>query len=369
MSTALLISIIVPAYNAERTVERCLRALLGQYIECACEIILVDDGSTDATARLAEKFAPAVRLITQEHAGAAAARNRGLAEARGTIILFTDADCEPTPGWAATLVEAIRAGADGAKGTYRTRQRSLVARWVQAEYESKYRRMARLATIDFIDTYSAGYRREALEAVGGFDSKVVMVEDQELSFRMAARGYKLVFVPQAVVYHTHVSTVRDYVRRKFRIGYWKVLVMSRYPARIASDSHTPQSIKLEMALLGLLALTLPALPFSRRARQAAQAIAAILIAATLPLAWQTARKDLPVGLLAPVMIALRAAGLLSGTVAGLLRFGPSAARRAVSTITNARRIEYNVADDNRHPGAGGGSTQERPRPPARDREG
>jgi cellulose synthase/poly-beta-1,6-N-acetylglucosamine synthase-like glycosyltransferase len=228
-------SIIVPAYNAERSVEGCLRALVDQQLDCPFEIILVDDGSSDDTARLAEGFAPRVRVVRQEHGGAAAARNRGLAEAGGSTILFTDADCEPVVDWAATLVEAIQEGADGAKGTYRTGQPSLVARWVQAEYESKYRRMEHLDRIDFIDTYSAGYRREALEAVGGFDSKVFMVEDQELSFRLAERGYRLVFVPEAVVYHRHVSSIGEYVRRKFRIGYWKVPVVARYPARIASD--------------------------------------------------------------------------------------------------------------------------------------
>jgi GT2 family glycosyltransferase len=351
------ISIIVPAYNAERTVEGCLRALVRQRLDCAFEIVLVDDGSTDETARLAEGFERTVRVVRQEHGGAAAARNRGLEEALGSIILFTDADCEPIPGWAATLVGAIERGADGIKGTYLTRQHSLVARWVQAEYESKYRKMARLGEIDFIDTYSAGYRREALEAVGGFDSGVFMVEDQELSFRLAERGCKLLFVPEAVVYHTHVSNLRDYARRKFRIGYWKVPVMARHPARIASDSHTPQSIKAEMALLGLLLLALPASPFSRAARRGAAASALALLAATLPMAARTARKDPVVGLIAPAMIVLRAAGLMAGMVAGILRFGPVAARHAVSTITSDRRMGYNMADDNGYPGAGARGNQ------------
>ncbi len=346
---SLMISIIVPAYNAEETLEGCLRALVGQRLDCAFEIILVDDGSADGTARVAEGFGDGVRVIRQAHAGAAAARNRGVAEASGSIILFTDADCEPAPDWASTMTGAIQAGADGVKGTYRTRQRSLVARWVQAEYESKYRRMAPLDTIDFIDTYSAGYRREALEAAGGFDSGVVMVEDQELSFRLAERGYRLVFVPDGVVYHRHVPAVRDYVRRKFRIGYWKVPVVARYPARIVSDSHTPQSIKVQMVLLGLLLLAIPATPFSRLARRSAGAIAATLLATTLPLAWHTARDDREVALIAPFMIILRAAGLMAGSVAGALRFGLGLLRRRVSTIAAARGMGYNMVDQHRQP--------------------
>jgi len=342
-----LISVIVPAYNAEATLAECLTALAGQRVDWPLEIILVDDGSTDRTIEVAEEFGGDVKVVRQEHGGAAAARNRGLEEAHGEIILFTDADCEAWPEWAAIMVAGIEAGADGVKGTYRTKQRSLVARWVQAEYESKYRRMEGLEEIDFIDTYSAGYRREALEAVGGFDPAVVMVEDQELSFRLAEKGYKLRYVPGGVVYHRHVSTVRDYVRRKFRIGYWKVVVMARYPARIVNDSHTPQNVKLQMVLVGLLVGVIPALPFSRVARKSAVGWAGALVATTLPVAVQTAQTDLMVGLLAPAMSILRAVGLAAGTTMGLLRFGPSLGKRAVSTITGGRRMGYNMADDHR----------------------
>ncbi|MEO5951301.1 MAG: glycosyltransferase [Chloroflexia bacterium] len=330
------VSVIVPAYNAEGTVEACLEALVGQVVDRGLEIILVDDGSTDGTARMAEAFGRGVKVVRQAHGGAAAARNRGLEEASGEIILFTDADCEPLADWAAVMIEGIEAGADGVKGTYRTKQRNLVARWVQAEYESKYRRMEGLEEIDFIDTYSAGYTREALEAVGGFDTGVVMVEDQELSFRLAEKGYKLRFVPEGVVYHRHVSTVRDYVRRKFRIGYWKVLVMARYPARIVNDSHTPQNVKVQMVLLGLLIGTIPAGLISGVARKSAIGWAGALVATTLPVAVQTARTDWKVGLLAPAMSILRAGGLTAGTVMGLLRFGPSLVVRAFSTITGGR---------------------------------
>jgi cellulose synthase/poly-beta-1,6-N-acetylglucosamine synthase-like glycosyltransferase len=241
--------------------------------------------------------------------------------AQGDILLFTDADCEPTPGWVESLAGALN-GADGAKGTYRTRQRSLVARWVQAEYESKYRRMAQRPTIDFIDTYSAAYRRGVFEAAGGFDEALQVDEDQELSFRLAEAGARLVFAPEAVVYHRHVATPLAYMKRKFRIGYWKVLVAAMHPARIITDSHTPQSLKAQMALLALGLLLLPAAPFSRLARKALAIAAGTLFATTLPVAARIASDDPAVALAAPLMSLLRAAGLLAGTLAGLVRFGP-----------------------------------------------
>ena len=315
------VSVIVPAYNGAATVGDCLRALLEQQTQRSYELILVDDGSADDTAHVVAAFAPRVRLVRQQHAGAAAARNRGVSAAQGDILLFTDADCEPAPGWIESLAGALE-GADGAKGIYRTRQRSVVARWVQAEYESKYRRMAQRPTIDFIDTYSAAYRRDVFEAAGGFDEALQVDEDQELSFRLAEAGARLVFVPEAVVYHRHVATPLAYVKRKFRIGYWKVLVAAMHPARIISDSHTPQSLKAQMALLALVLLLLPPASFSRLARKALAIAAGTLFATTLPIAARIAADDPAVALAAPLMSILRAGGLLAGTLAGLVRFGP-----------------------------------------------
>src|SRR5689334_14243206 len=119
------VSIVVPAHNAAHTLPACICALLKQDLTQPYEIIVVDDGSTDETASLGSLCARRVRVLRQERKGPAAARNRGIREACGRVVLFTDADCEPMAGWASALVRALDGGAAGAKGTYRTRQRSI----------------------------------------------------------------------------------------------------------------------------------------------------------------------------------------------------------------------------------------------------
>lgn len=322
------VSVVVPAHNASRTLGACLDALLRQDLGEPYEIIVVDDGSTDETACFAGRYSPRVKVLSQPHRGAAAARNRGVQVACGETILFTDADCEPVPRWAASLVSAVRNGADGAKGTYRTRQSGRTARFVQAEYESKYRRMARLSQIDFIDTYSAGYRREVLLQAGGFDESLLEDEDQELSFRLAERGYRLVFVPDAAVFHRHADSPREYLRKKFRIGYYKVRVAALHPGRIGNDSHTPQSIKVQMVLLAVgLPATLLA-PFSRWAKRVAAACGLSFLATALPFSMTAARRHPSVALVTPGMMLLRALGLLFGVIFGLRRFGRGLVRQA-----------------------------------------
>lgn len=325
------VSVVVPAHNAAPTLSSCLEALVRQDIEEPFEIIMVDDGSTDSTAAVAANYAHRVHLLSQSQLGAAAARNAGIRAATGDIVLFTDADCEPVPGWAATLINAIREGADGAKGTYRTRQKSVTARFVQAEYESKYRRMSHKRGgkgIDFIDTYSAAYSRNCLIEVGGFNEQMLADEDQELSFRLAERGYTLRFVPNAVVYHFHAASPQAYVRKKFSIGYWKVKTVAMHPRRIVRDSHTPQSIKVQILLLAAGLASIFLARFSSLARKASALCALGFLATAAPFAARVACRDPVVALVTPFMMLLRALGLFCGTLAGARRFGAQLIRQA-----------------------------------------
>src|SRR3979490_1155633 len=90
------VSIIIPTFNGASRIANCLDALRQQVAGRDAEILVVNDGSTDNTANVVDRY-PGVRLITQANAGPAAARNRGALEARGKIILFTDDDCTPMP--------------------------------------------------------------------------------------------------------------------------------------------------------------------------------------------------------------------------------------------------------------------------------
>src|SRR5205823_6291281 len=102
-----MVSVIVPAFNAERTIGDCLAALVGQdYPRERLEIIAVDNRSTDRTA--AVMCAYPVRVVAERRVQSSyAARNAGLAEARGAILCFTDADCLPDTGWVRALVAGL----------------------------------------------------------------------------------------------------------------------------------------------------------------------------------------------------------------------------------------------------------------------
>ncbi len=324
--TSVFYSVVIPAYNSAETLPLCLQALQAQrFSPSQYEIIVVDDGSTDDTAQAARHFGSAivpVTVISQPNAGPAAARNRGAQAARGDVLLFTDADCVPFLDWVKCMAAAFtQADVVGAKGVYRTRQRELVARFVQAEYEDKYDRMRTLETIDFVDTYSAGYRRDVFLASGGFDTSfpTASVEDQEFSFALAEAGHRLVFVPDARVFHIHDRTLLEYARRKFWIGYWKVRVMREHPGKLVRDSHTPQVLKLQMVLAALGALLIVGGLWKGILAVAGLAAWAALLISGLPFMFKLLRRDPPVTLVAPLMIFVRAWALGLGFLAGLVR--------------------------------------------------
>ncbi len=310
---------IVPAYNASSTIDRCLTALARQTeSDEPLEIIVVDDGSVDGTAQKAAMHA-GVRVVPMAHRGPAAARNAGVEIAHGEIVLFTDADCAPTDGWLDSMLAAF---ADprvaGAKGAYVSDQCGLVPRFVQLEYENKYVGMSRAPCIDFVDTYSAAYRRDVFCANGGFDESFpsASVEDQEFSFRLAKKGFRLVFAPKATVSHRHAESVWAYAVRKFRIGYWKVHVHRRHPGKAWRDSHTPPTLKVQVGLVLAAATAAIAAFWFPYAWGLAAAVVACFFLSAVPLVVFIAQRDCIVATVAPLMIVVRAAALASGLIVG-----------------------------------------------------
>ncbi|MGA7218562.1 MAG: glycosyltransferase [Candidatus Sulfotelmatobacter sp.] len=314
------VSIVIPTFNGASRIGHCLDALLKQAAARDAEILVVNDGSTDNTEEVVAQY-PAVRLITQANAGPAAARNRGAVESRGTIILFTDDDCVSMPDWLDAMLKPFAdSEVVGTKGVYRTHQKSLAARFVQLEYEDKYRLMAGADSIDFIDTYSAAFRRDRFLEMTGYDTSfpVACAEDVELSYRMSARGWKMNFVPDAIVYHTHPATLSSYLKKKYKFAFWRVLAVRKNPGKALKDSHTPQLMKLQLLFLPLL---LPAVAFDltgRRAVPASAVVLALFLLTTLPFALRALHKDPLVALLSPALLAARACAQMLGVTTGLI---------------------------------------------------
>ncbi len=328
-------SVIIAAYNAARDLPRCLAALDQQTIpRDEYEVIVVDDGSEDNTAAIAE--ASGARVLRLPHGGPAAARNAGVEIARAPVVIFTDADCEPVIDFVERMLEPFAAPVvSGARGVYRSQQTSLVARFVQLEYEERYRRIARVqekgGPVNALDTSYAAYRREVFLEAGGFDTRFrgAAGEDHELSYRLAEQGHVFRHNPDAAVYHRHVDSFWTYAKRKFRIGYWKAFLARQHPGYALADAHTTQSLKVQIGLVGLLAATLVLWPFWSFAGWLAVLWASLFVLSALPFLALAARRDPPVLLVALPLLLIRAAAAGLGFFWGLVRIHPDLATNEV----------------------------------------
>jgi len=319
--TNIRFSVIIPAYNAEKTISACLEGLKNQSLDkIEYEVIVVDDGSTDRTSEIANAFN--VKCISQTNRGPAAARNKGAQEAEGEIILFTDSDCVPDHNWLQEMLTPFSSpDVVGVKGAYRTRQKEPAARFAQAEFEDRYDLLQRSPAIDMVDTYSAAFKKDVFLEIGGFDENfpVANNEDTDLSYRLAAAGHKLVFNPKAFVYHTHPDTFMKYLKLKFRRGFWRMVVYRRYPDKAVKDSYTPAVIKAQTMLMALSFLFFLLSPFGSGFLYSALSVWGAIAISSFPFSLKTFRKDKPVGLISPGIVLLRSLVFAVGSLSGMVK--------------------------------------------------
>jgi glycosyltransferase involved in cell wall biosynthesis len=232
------VSVIVPAYNAADGIGPCLDAVLAQAVPGGMEVIVVDNGSTDATARVAGERP--VRVVHEAAVGSYAARNRGLEAARGAVLAFTDADCVPRPGWLAAGLAALEGtGANLAGGdVVPAPAESDLERYLSTRGTPSPRQPLAHPFRPFVPTANAFFRRAVFDRVGGFDTALISGGDADLCWRAAEAGLGApVFVPEAVVEHRVRATVADLRRQHFKWGVGSGCLVRLYRDRMGPARH------------------------------------------------------------------------------------------------------------------------------------
>ncbi len=232
LSSALcpLVSVIVPTYRRPDLLRRCLTALCHQDLGADCyEIVVADDAASDETRRQIEEFAKAetrpIQYVPVRGAhGPAAARNAGWRASRGAVLAFTDDDCVPEPGWLRIGLAALHQDPALTAVTGRT-----VVPLPERPTDHE-RNLAGLERSEFL-TANCFCRREALEAIGGFDERFALAwrEDSDLHFNLLERGGKLRRVPEAVVVHPLRPAPWGNCLREQRKALFEALLYKKHP--------------------------------------------------------------------------------------------------------------------------------------------
>ena len=228
-----LVSVVVPVYNDEKRIGRCIEALLDQsYPKASYEIIVVDNGSSDGTTKEIQKY-PVTLLVEAEVKGPAAARNRGIKQSKGNIIAFTDSDAKASNSWLKNGIEALlEAGADYAGGNVEIfYPNDNVSYWDSKSVEGVFPVEDNIRNSNFAPACNIFVKKSVIEKVGLFDERLVMSEDVEFGQRIKEAGFKQIYTKEAIIYHPTRSTLRDYVRWAFRTGKGKVQLAKYYPEK------------------------------------------------------------------------------------------------------------------------------------------
>ncbi|NOZ82759.1 MAG: glycosyltransferase [Euryarchaeota archaeon] len=190
----MMLSVVVPAYNEERYIEACLRSIRAQSMDV--ELVVVDNGSEDATPRIAEEYAD--RVVYEPRRGVAFARDAGWRHAKGELVAFTDADTVVPETWAELMSGALSA-ADAAYGPVYLADGSAVEKLLARYGFTAFLWVHSILGMPHFSGQNFGVRRSLLELAGGFNLSIEVGEDFELSRRLRKLG-RVVFVPQMHVY-------------------------------------------------------------------------------------------------------------------------------------------------------------------------
>ena len=210
------ISVVIPLYNKAAEVERALRSVVGQSIAVG-EIIVVDDGSTDGSSDIVREFIAkhpeaGIRLISQPNAGVSAARNRGIAEAKGDYVALLDADDEWLTGYVAEvcrLMEYYPSAAAYSTSFYIvSRDRRVVAATPTTEGYINPADEALRSRYPIIPS-TATLSRAALQRIGGFPEGMRIGEDQWVWIRLMQLGERFCFSPMPLVRYSRTASNRS----------------------------------------------------------------------------------------------------------------------------------------------------------------
>ncbi|MGE0518962.1 MAG: glycosyltransferase [Candidatus Binatia bacterium] len=226
------ISVVICAYNAERTLEACLRSLRELRYD-NFESILIDDGSTDRTAEIAARF-PELRVLSQPNRGLSLARNAGIAAARGDIVAFTDADCVVDPDWLSYLAHGFESSGFVAVGgpNLPPRESERTAACVAAAPGGPTHVLLDDQIAEHIPGCNMAFRREVLQRLGGFDGLFRAAgDDVDVCWRLQNEGHTIGFNPAATVWHFRRNTVRAYLKQQMGYGAAEALLYFKHPYR------------------------------------------------------------------------------------------------------------------------------------------
>jgi cellulose synthase/poly-beta-1,6-N-acetylglucosamine synthase-like glycosyltransferase len=231
------VSVVVASYNGAATLDECLTAIERLHYP-DFEIIVVDDGSKDATPEIIRRHN--VRAIHVPNGGLSRARNLGIDASTGEIVAFIDSDAHPDPDWLYYLVFSLEEQNAAAVGgpNIPPRGAGFTAECVDCAPGNPTHVLFDDETAEHIPGCNMAFRKAALVDIGMFDpTHRAAGDDVDVCWKLLVRGQRIAFSPTAVVYHHRRGTAHSYLRQQKGYGYAEAHLQRRYPGRYNFFGH------------------------------------------------------------------------------------------------------------------------------------
>src|SRR5262245_48494906 len=235
------VSVVCCSYNGEATIRDTL-AGLAKLDYPDYEVIVIDDGSTDATAAIARSYG--ARVVSTPNQGLSAARNLGLAEASGKIVAYIDDDAYPEPDWLTYLVTRFAEGGYCGVGgpNLLPPEDGAVAECVANAPGGPCHVLLSDREAEHIPGCNMAFEKSWLERVGGFDPQFRTAgDDVDICWRLQEAGGRLGFHAAAVVWHHRRGSLRRYWKQQVGYGKAEALLARKWPQKYNSAAHIPWS--------------------------------------------------------------------------------------------------------------------------------
>jgi cellulose synthase/poly-beta-1,6-N-acetylglucosamine synthase-like glycosyltransferase/peptidoglycan/xylan/chitin deacetylase (PgdA/CDA1 family) len=257
------VSVLVPAYNEAKCIENTVRSLMAS--EHPIEVLVIDDGSSDGTARIVEAMGlPNVRVVRQLNAGKPAALNRGLANARYDIVVMMDGDTVFEPATVRELVQPFgdpRVGAVAGNAKVGNRD-TLIGAWQHIEYVMGFnldRRMYDvLRCMPTIPGAVGAFRRSALQRIGGM-SEDTLAEDTDVTMALHRDGWKVVYAENARAWTEAPETVQQLWSQRYRWSYGTMQAIWKHRRALVERGPSGRFGRVGLPLVSLFMVLAPLL--------------------------------------------------------------------------------------------------------------
>jgi glycosyltransferase involved in cell wall biosynthesis len=235
-----MVSVVVPVYDAESTIEECIHSLLRlNYQKENLELIFINNSSADRTVNILNQYSDKIKILHEKKRGPAAARNKGLINAAGEVVAFTDSDCIVDKDWLQNIVNPLqdeRIGIVGGK-ILAKRPCNLIEEFGEIIHDH-YRAINEFKPA-YVVTGNWASKLSVIKEIGFFDESFIKpaFEDVDLSYRISQADYKFIYKPEAIVYHRYEKTLFGLFQEGYRHGYFSVKNIKKHKIFLRQFGH------------------------------------------------------------------------------------------------------------------------------------